>query len=106
MGKPLCMDSLEPYRRKRNPGRTPEPMPGAPADPDAQADPADPDAPAYRDALGTRGTPGGGQEPDGQPGGVFVVQEHHARRLHWDFRLERDGVLVSWAVPKLSLIHI
>jgi bifunctional non-homologous end joining protein LigD len=69
------VDKLQAYRDKRDPDRTPEPVP-------AEAVPAP------------------GAEDGTRDGGTFVVQEHHARRLHWDFRLERDGVLVSWALPK------
>ena len=68
----------------------------------------DADAPVA-DALTTyRSMRDAGKTPEPVPNAAptagnndfFVIQEHHARRLHYDFRLERDGVLVSWAVPK------
>jgi bifunctional non-homologous end joining protein LigD len=56
--------------------------------------------------LGESGSP---EPATGEPtpeGNSFVIQRHDATRLHYDLRLERDGVLVSWAVPKgLPLVH-
>ncbi|MEQ6898950.1 ATP-dependent DNA ligase [Microbacterium sp. KR10-403] len=71
-GRAAASGPLSAYIAKRDPLRTPEPVPGNPL---AAATPA-------------------GQPPR------FVIQEHHARRLHWDLRLEHDGVFVSWAVPR------
>lgn len=58
---------------------------------------------AYRRKRSTDRTPepagtGDGERSSGSP--MFVVQEHAARTRHFDFRLEIDGVLVSWAVPE------
>ncbi|HXB15918.1 MAG TPA: DNA ligase D [Solirubrobacteraceae bacterium] len=56
-----------------------------------------------RDFAGTPEPSGGaGRGPAAGSGGLprFVIHQHSARRLHWDLRLEHDGVLVSWAVPK------
>src|ERR671939_474935 len=53
---------------------------------------------AKRDFDKTAEPPGGGDGAGSE--GRFVVQQHDARRLHWDLRLEHDGVLVSWALPK------
>jgi bifunctional non-homologous end joining protein LigD len=70
---------LRDYRAKRDFHRTPEPPPG-------------------RHSRGRAGQVECGTDAK-QRGARFVVQEHHARRLHWDLRLERNGALMSWAVP-------
>ena len=64
-------DQLRDYRRKRRPGKTPEP--------------------AGKASKGSK---------KGRKGPIFVIQRHQARALHYDLRLERDGALASWAVPK------
>jgi len=63
---------LSEYRGKRDFAKTPEPGPAAPS-------------PSADDESRER---------------IFVIQKHDASRLHYDFRLEVDGVLKSWAVPK------
>jgi bifunctional non-homologous end joining protein LigD len=50
-----------------------------------------------RDFSVTKEPVGGGKKGEDR---IFVVQEHHSRRLHYDLRLEKNGVLKSWAVPK------
>src|SRR6187431_2590341 len=56
----------------------------------------------YKEKRNFRATPEpeGKVERGGKRGLMFVIQKHNATRLHYDFRLELEGVLVSWAVPK------
>lgn len=51
-----------------------------------------------RDFRRTSEPAGGSRQSSGKP--IFVIQKHAATNLHYDFRLEVDGVLKSWAVPK------
>ncbi len=53
---------------------------------------------AKRDFRRTPEPSPGGRQVSAEP--IFVIQKHDASRLHYDFRLEVDGVLKSWAVPK------
>jgi DNA ligase D-like protein (predicted 3'-phosphoesterase) len=64
----MSKNKLQPYSRKRDFSKTPEPA-----------------AESLKDSS---------QKP------IFVVQKHFTKRLHYDFRLECDGVLKSWAIPK------
>ena len=86
--------SLDRYREKRDFARTPEPAPREPQSgiPDHGAEPG------LMPPGETAGFPIGPSAPGGC--GRFVVHRHRAGRLHYDLRLEIDGVLASWALPK------
>ncbi|HEX5309367.1 MAG TPA: DNA ligase D [Solirubrobacteraceae bacterium] len=75
-------ERLSEYGRKRSFERTPEPPP-----------------PAAKTWRSSKPKQAGAPAPRRAPAPRFVVHEHHARRLHWDLRLERDGALASWAIP-------
>lgn len=70
-------DRLDTYQRKRRFDETPEPSGAA-----------------------TRRRRGSSGKRAATHALAYVIQEHHARRLHYDFRLELDGALKSWAIPK------
>ncbi|MGJ3190531.1 ATP-dependent DNA ligase [Paenarthrobacter sp. FR1] len=82
---------LAKYVGMRDPDKTPEPFPSSSA------------ASGTTTGIAPSGKSSTDQPKPGDPpppGGIFVIQEHHARRYHLDFRLEHEGVLVSWALPR------
>ena len=77
---------LAKYVGMRDPGKTPEPFPSSSAA-----------------SAVSQGPASSAQPKPGDPApasGIFVIQEHHARRYHLDLRLEHNGVLASWALPR------
>jgi bifunctional non-homologous end joining protein LigD len=90
--------ALEEYRKKRDFEKTPEPA-GAGADGAADST-ADGAAGAKTEGAAGAATAGAGVADGAKTGLLYIIQKHDASRLHYDFRLELDGVLLSWAIPK------
>jgi bifunctional non-homologous end joining protein LigD len=85
-------DKLAKYRKKRDFKVTPEPPGGRPTEVGGRREPPEPVSSHSRRAQVKKTPPA--------PPLEFVIQRHDARRLHYDLRLELDGAMMSWAVPK------
>ncbi|MEQ4566721.1 ATP-dependent DNA ligase [Paenarthrobacter sp. CAP02] len=86
-GRVVTVESrLAKYVGMRDPDKTPEPFPSSSAAAATAPSATSSEQPKPGDPL--------------PPGGIFVIQEHHARRYHLDLRLEHNGVLASWALPR------
>jgi DNA ligase D-like protein (predicted ligase)/DNA ligase D-like protein (predicted polymerase)/DNA ligase D-like protein (predicted 3'-phosphoesterase) len=90
-------EQLAAYSRKRSFDKTPEPPPLIVGD-DVRSLGVTPEQSDQR--LLTSFPATHGSSPTTPAGNAFVVHRHHATRLHYDLRLEQNGVLKSWAVPK------